>query len=93
MKPLQRMVLVDRGWVIFGASRRTDTQKNAFLGWPMPFDRHDWYVKRGDKEVRYVIDYYYDEDAGEMDQVPTELHDFSSVKSITVDARPAIDSL
>jgi cytochrome c heme-lyase len=31
-------------------------------GGPMPFDRHDWYVERrtrsGEKEVRYVIDYY-----------------------------------
>ena len=62
------------------------------LGWPTPFDRHDWFIKRGDKEVRYVIDYYYDESAGEDDQVPEHLHDFRSVKSITVDARPAIDS-
>ena len=26
-----------------------------------PFDRHDWYVDRGGKQVRYVIDYYFDE--------------------------------
>jgi cytochrome c heme-lyase len=26
-----------------------------------PFDRHDWYVDRGGKRVRYVIDYYFDE--------------------------------
>jgi hypothetical protein len=23
-----------------------------------PFDRHDWFVRRGEKEVRYVIDFY-----------------------------------
>lgn len=23
-----------------------------------PFDRHDWYVNRCGKEVKYVIDYY-----------------------------------
>ena len=27
--------------------------------WGMrPFDRHDWYVNRCGKEVKYVIDYY-----------------------------------
>ena len=28
----------------------------------MPFDRHDWYVDRCGKEVRYVIDFYFNED-------------------------------
>ena len=27
-----------------------------------PFDRHDWYVDRCGKEVRYVIDFYFNED-------------------------------
>ena len=27
-----------------------------------PFDRHDWYVDRNGKQVRYVIDYYFHED-------------------------------
>lgn len=28
-----------------------------------PFDRHDWFVDRAGKEVRYVIDYYYNAEA------------------------------
>ncbi|MES1909607.1 MAG: hypothetical protein MHM6MM_002319 [Cercozoa sp. M6MM] len=28
------------------------------LGHPAPFDRHDWFVDRCGREVRYVIDYY-----------------------------------
>ena len=33
-----------------------------------PFDRHDWYVDRNGKQVRYVIDYYFNEDkAGTRD--------------------------
>lgn len=31
------------------------------LGGPEPFDRHDWTVDRCGQEVRYVIDFYYDE--------------------------------
>lgn len=30
----------------------------------LPFDRHDWYVDRCGKEVRYIIDYYA---TGELD--------------------------
>ena len=45
----------------------------------LPFDRHDWYVDRCGKEVRYVIDFYFDERrAGSPD-------------AFTVDARPALD--
>lgn len=33
----------------------------AWFGGPLPFDRHDWYVDRCGREVRYVIDFYYDE--------------------------------
>jgi len=35
----------------------------AWFGGPLPFDRHDWYVNRCGTEVRYVIDFYYDDDA------------------------------
>lgn len=31
------------------------------LGGPTPFDRHDWYVLRDGEEVRYVIDFYFDD--------------------------------
>lgn len=33
----------------------------SWLGGPLPFDRHDWYVDRCGQEVRYVIDFYFDE--------------------------------
>ncbi len=32
------------------------------MGGPLPFDRHDWTVDRCGKEVRYVIDFYFDDD-------------------------------
>lgn len=35
---------------------------SSWLGGPLPFDRHDWYVDRCGTEVRYVIDFYFDED-------------------------------
>lgn len=47
----------------------------------LPFDRHDWYVDRCGKQVRYVIDFYFDErHAGSPD-------------AFSVDARPALDDL
>ena len=47
-----------------------------------PFDRHDWYIERRDgRQVRYVIDFYFDErHAGSPD-------------AFAVDARPALDSV
>ena len=59
---------------------------------PAPFDRHDWTVDRCGKEVRYVIDYYYDGEKADGDELPG-LHSAGAVRSITVDARPALDSL
>lgn len=53
---------------------------------PAPFDRHDWTVDRCGKEVRYVIDYYYDDEKGKMDEMPT-LQDEKSVRSISFDVR------
>eukprot|EP01023_Acetabularia_acetabulum_P008904 TRINITY_DN13919_c0_g1_i1.p2 TRINITY_DN13919_c0_g1~~TRINITY_DN13919_c0_g1_i1.p2 ORF type:complete len:248 (+),score=23.15 TRINITY_DN13919_c0_g1_i1:827-1570(+) len=46
----------------------------------MPFDRHDWYVVRNGKEVRYIIDYYFNEEKqGQPD-------------AFEIVARPALDS-
>jgi cytochrome c heme-lyase len=64
----------------------------AFFWQPEPFDRHDWIVDRGGTQVRYVIDYYIDDDTLHQDNVPKHLTDMHSVKSIRVDARPALDS-
>ncbi|XP_068985327.1 holocytochrome c-type synthase [Bombus flavifrons] len=52
-----------------------------WLGYELPFDRHDWIVDRCGKDVRYVIDYY---DGGAVDEKFT----FS-----LLDVRPAMDSL
>ncbi|KAF4322769.1 hypothetical protein BBO99_00001431 [Phytophthora kernoviae] len=63
------------------------------MGYGEPFDRHDWTVLRGDNtQVRYVIDYYFDDDKSSQDQVP-ELHSADKVKSISMYARPAVDSV
>ena len=65
----------------------------ALTGHPKPFDRHDWYVDRGGKEVRYIIDYYHDESSISKDKAPKSMHDTVSMKSIHVDVRPALDSV
>ena len=61
-------------------------------GHTAPFDRHDWIVDRGGKEVRYVIDYYHDEASSASDQAPRDLMDMTSMQSTKVDVRPALDS-
>ncbi|CAK4621347.1 hypothetical protein LEN26_021226 [Aphanomyces euteiches] len=64
----------------------------TLLGYDKPFDRHDWVVIRSDNtEQRYVIDYYFDDEKAKEDAVP-RLHDITSVKSISMYARPAVDS-
>ena len=41
----------------------------VMLGGAKPFDRHDWYIDREGREVRYVIDYYFNEEkAGTSEQ-------------------------
>ncbi|KAG6464808.1 LOW QUALITY PROTEIN: cytochrome c-type heme lyase [Manduca sexta] len=52
----------------------------SWLGYELPFDRHDWIVDRCGKEVRYVIDYY---DGGEID---------NKYQFALLDVRPALDS-
>ncbi|XP_043266736.1 holocytochrome c-type synthase [Venturia canescens] len=51
-----------------------------WMGYELPFDRHDWIVDRCGKEVRYVIDYY---DGGAVDE---------KYKFALLDVRPAMDS-
>lgn len=53
----------------------------SWLGYELPFDRHDWIVDRCGKEVRYVIDYY---DGGEVN--------VQTGKFAILDVRPALDS-
>ncbi|XP_018007906.1 holocytochrome c-type synthase [Hyalella azteca] len=54
----------------------------AWMGYELPFDRHDWIVDRCGKEVRYIIDYY---DGGDVDPQSKEF--------AILDVRPAMDSL
>jgi len=52
----------------------------GWLGYEMPFDRHDWIIDRCGKEVRYIIDYY----DGDLDP--------GSHRFAQLDVRPAVDS-
>ncbi|XP_032359850.1 holocytochrome c-type synthase isoform X1 [Etheostoma spectabile] len=52
-----------------------------WMGYELPFDRHDWIIDRCGREVRYVIDYY----DGEINK---DNYQFS-----ILDVRPAYDSL
>lgn len=54
----------------------------SWMGYELPFDRHDWIVDRCGQEVRYIIDYY---DVGEVNT--------QSGKFAVLDVRPALDSL
>lgn len=67
--------------LLYFRGRPTDLTPKAyvkrFLGYGVPFDRHDWTVDRGGREMRYVIDFYYDE---------------SKDWPFFVDVRPALDS-
>jgi cytochrome c heme-lyase len=53
-----------------------------WLGYKLPFDRHDWYVDRCGQEVRYIIDFY----SGQASR-PAE------GTGMYLDVRPALDSL
>ncbi|XP_075472575.1 holocytochrome c-type synthase [Ascaphus truei] len=53
----------------------------SWMGYELPFDRHDWIVDRCGTEVRYVIDYY---DGGEVDK---------NYQFTILDVRPAFDSM
>ena len=54
---------------------------NLHSRYELPFDRHDWIVQRGDKEVRYIIDYY---DGGAVNK--------NNWQFTLLDVRPAMDS-
>ncbi|KAK7603003.1 hypothetical protein V9T40_003002 [Parthenolecanium corni] len=52
-----------------------------WMGYELPFDRHDWVVDRCGKDVRYVIDYY---SRGPVDE---------NYRFTIIDVRPAVDSV
>lgn len=53
-----------------------------WLGYELPFDRHDWVVDRCGREVRYIIDYY---DVGDEEA-------YKRGEFVALDVRPAMDS-
>ncbi|KAK2167493.1 hypothetical protein LSH36_27g08057 [Paralvinella palmiformis] len=52
----------------------------SYMGYDLPFDRHDWLVDRCGREVRYIIDYY---DGGTVNK---------DYQFTLLDVRPALDS-
>lgn len=52
----------------------------SWCGKQLPFDRHDWWVDRCGEEVRYVIDFYYNEDSG------------GTPDAFELEVRPALDT-
>ncbi|KAL0482243.1 cytochrome c heme-lyase [Acrasis kona] len=69
--------------------------KSTFMGYPKPFDRHDWILDRcGQKQQRYVIDYYYIDDADAPDVLEVDKQKgFAKPRHVYIDARPALDDL
>ncbi|CAF1376160.1 unnamed protein product [Didymodactylos carnosus] len=53
----------------------------SWMGYKLPFDRHDWVVDRCGKPVRYIIDYYDSENL-----------DHETLTFTILDVRPAFDS-
>lgn len=53
----------------------------SYVGYVLPFDRHDWTVDRCGKDVRYIIDFY---NGPEVPYRPVSVH---------LDVRPAPDSI
>lgn len=54
----------------------------SWMGYELPFDRHDWVVDRCGREVRYIIDYY---DIGDEEA-------YKRGEFVALDVRPAMDS-
>ncbi|XP_065070042.1 holocytochrome c-type synthase-like [Rhopilema esculentum] len=54
----------------------------SWLGYDLPFDRHDWIIDRCGKQVRYIIDYY---DVGDNEG-------YQKGEFVHMDVRPAFDS-
>ena len=78
--------------------------KHYILQHPLPFDRHDWTVSRPQpdgsvQDVRYVIDYYHDdnaakeEDGSGLPQMNEGIGSGGKIQSLLVDVRPAADGI
>jgi cytochrome c heme-lyase len=66
----------------------------SFLGYSLPFDRHDWIIESNGTDVRYVIDFYKgstDKIVSEASENP-EKNQHTPVIAMHIDVRPALDS-
>ena len=57
-----RNMLRSLGHVVLLCVRSPLARLQSLVGGQRPFDRHDWVVNRCGEEVRYVIDFYFNED-------------------------------
>lgn len=87
---------VDEPRLIRFVGRPNDMSPKAWLnsnifGYKPPFDRHDWFVERNGKSVRYVIDFYNgnSESANASDGESFNMNERSSMY---LDVRPALDT-
>jgi cytochrome c heme-lyase len=63
------------------------------LGYRLPFDRHDWYVQRCGKTVRYVIDFYNAAPGAASPPPPSSSSSpLPPPVALHLDVRPALDS-
>lgn len=54
----------------------------GWIGGPLPFDRHDWYVDRCGEEVRYVIDFYFDDDKAGSPEVSQDAVNAAMIRNL-----------
>ena len=76
--------------------------KMYILGYTKPFDRHDWYVDRGDgsEPIRYIIDFYSGNlntsnggsDGGDSNNPMMKRQSNDGRIGFHLDVRPALDS-
>ena len=55
------------------------------FGVDLPFDRHDWFVDRCGKEIRYIIDYHSNKNENSINNNNNKHNNHNSV---VIDARP-----
>ena len=87
-------------------TRRAPIPHPAPRSYGFPFDRHDWFVDRNGREVRYIIDYYYNPSpsvpvpavagpapSNYLEAPPVDPERPRLTGNILVDVRPAVDDL
>ena len=61
-RKMRRSYIMGPRHVIALCVRSPLARLQSLVGGQRPFDRHDWVVDRCGEEVRYVIDFYFNED-------------------------------